>query len=98
MMRFLRSSPWPSALFSREWRESSFRGQLTSVSYTPFDGCTYDPDPNPDKPKRCTPEQIKADLQAIAALRPLGVAGAIVGKALYAGAFTLAEALKAVEA
>src|SRR5882757_5672377 len=44
----------------------SFRGQLTSVSYTPFDGCTYDPDPNPDKPKRCTPEQIKADLQAIA--------------------------------
>ncbi len=39
-----------------------------------------------------------ADLQAIAALRPLGVAGAIVGKALYAGAFTLAEALKAVEA
>ena len=37
-----------------------------------------------------------ADLRAIAALRPLGVEGAIVGKALYAGAFTLAEALSAV--
>ena len=34
-----------------------------------------------------------ADLRAIAALVPLGVAGAIVGKALYAGAFTLGEAL-----
>ncbi|MDR6865441.1 1-(5-phosphoribosyl)-5-[(5-phosphoribosylamino)methylideneamino] imidazole-4-carboxamide isomerase/N-(5'phosphoribosyl)anthranilate isomerase [Microbacterium resistens] len=37
-----------------------------------------------------------ADLDDIAALRelvPLGVEGAIVGKALYAGAFTLAEAL-----
>jgi phosphoribosyl isomerase A len=34
-----------------------------------------------------------ADLHAIAALIPLGVEGAIVGKALYAGAFTLAEAL-----
>ena len=37
-----------------------------------------------------------ADLQAIAGLVPLGVEGAIVGKALYAGAFTLEEALKAV--
>jgi phosphoribosyl isomerase A len=37
-----------------------------------------------------------ADLHAIAALTPLGVEGAIVGKALYAGAFTLAEALAAV--
>jgi phosphoribosyl isomerase A len=36
------------------------------------------------------------DLRAIAALVPLGVEGAIVGKALYAGAFTLEEALKAV--
>jgi phosphoribosyl isomerase A len=34
-----------------------------------------------------------ADLHAIAALTPLGVEGAIVGKALYAGAFTLTEAL-----
>lgn len=37
-----------------------------------------------------------SDLDDIAALRelvPLGVEGAIVGKALYAGAFTLAEAL-----
>jgi len=37
-----------------------------------------------------------ADLRAIAALAPLGVEGAIVGKALYAGAFTLQEALAAV--
>lgn len=36
------------------------------------------------------------DLRAIAELMPLGVEGAIVGKALYAGAFTLAEALAAV--
>ncbi len=34
-----------------------------------------------------------ADLRALAELRPLGVEGAVVGKALYAGAFTLAEAL-----
>ncbi len=33
------------------------------------------------------------DLRAIAELLPLGVEGAIVGKALYAGAFTLEEAL-----
>jgi 1-(5-phosphoribosyl)-5-[(5-phosphoribosylamino)methylideneamino] imidazole-4-carboxamide isomerase/N-(5'phosphoribosyl)anthranilate isomerase len=33
------------------------------------------------------------DLRALATLVPLGVEGAIVGKALYAGAFTLAEAL-----
>jgi phosphoribosyl isomerase A len=37
-----------------------------------------------------------ADLRAIAELTPLGVDGAIVGKALYAGAFTLAEALAEV--
>lgn len=36
------------------------------------------------------------DLRDIAALVPLGVEGAIVGKALYAGAFTLPEALSAV--
>ena len=36
------------------------------------------------------------DLRAIAALTDLGVEGAIVGKALYAGAFTLPEALAAV--
>ena len=36
------------------------------------------------------------DLRAIAALTPLGVEGAIVGKALYTGAFTLEEALAAV--
>ena len=38
------------------------------------------------------------DLRAIAGLVPLGVEGAIVGKALYAGAFTLPEALAAVAA
>jgi phosphoribosyl isomerase A len=37
-----------------------------------------------------------ADLRAIAALAPLGVEGAIVGKALYAEAFTLEQALEAV--
>jgi 1-(5-phosphoribosyl)-5-[(5-phosphoribosylamino)methylideneamino] imidazole-4-carboxamide isomerase/N-(5'phosphoribosyl)anthranilate isomerase len=37
-----------------------------------------------------------ADLHAIAGLIPLGVEGAIVGKALYARAFTLAEALAAM--
>jgi 1-(5-phosphoribosyl)-5-[(5-phosphoribosylamino)methylideneamino] imidazole-4-carboxamide isomerase/N-(5'phosphoribosyl)anthranilate isomerase len=36
------------------------------------------------------------DLRAIAALTGVGVEGAIVGKALYAGAFTLPEALAAV--
>jgi phosphoribosylanthranilate isomerase len=36
------------------------------------------------------------DLRAIAGLVPLGVEGAIVGKALYSGAFTLPEALAAV--
>ncbi|MFC4059923.1 bifunctional 1-(5-phosphoribosyl)-5-((5-phosphoribosylamino)methylideneamino)imidazole-4-carboxamide isomerase/phosphoribosylanthranilate isomerase PriA [Planomonospora corallina] len=36
------------------------------------------------------------DLRALASLVPLGVEGAIVGKALYAGAFTLQEALAAV--
>jgi len=36
------------------------------------------------------------DLRALAALAPLGVEGCIVGKALYAGAFTLPEALAAV--
>jgi phosphoribosyl isomerase A len=38
------------------------------------------------------------DLRAIASLGPLGVEGAIVGKALYAGAFTLTQALEAVAA
>ncbi|MDQ1724335.1 MAG: phosphoribosyl isomerase [Frankiaceae bacterium] len=38
------------------------------------------------------------DLRAIATLVPDGVEGAIVGKALYAGAFTLEEALEAVRA
>ncbi|SDP30930.1 1-(5-phosphoribosyl)-5-[(5-phosphoribosylamino)methylideneamino] imidazole-4-carboxamide isomerase [Nakamurella panacisegetis] len=37
-----------------------------------------------------------ADLVALAALAPIGVEGSIVGKALYAGAFTLPEALAAV--
>ena len=37
-----------------------------------------------------------ADLRALASLVPIGVEGAIVGKALYAGAFTLAEALAEV--
>jgi phosphoribosyl isomerase A len=37
-----------------------------------------------------------ADLRAIAGLVPLGVEGAIVGKALYAGAFTLPDALAVV--
>jgi 1-(5-phosphoribosyl)-5-[(5-phosphoribosylamino)methylideneamino] imidazole-4-carboxamide isomerase/N-(5'phosphoribosyl)anthranilate isomerase len=36
------------------------------------------------------------DLRALAELVPIGVEGAIVGKALYAGAFTLADALRAV--
>ena len=34
-----------------------------------------------------------ADLVALRALVPLGLEGAIVGKALYAGAFSLGEAL-----
>jgi len=38
-----------------------------------------------------------ADLRALAGLLDLGVEGAIVGKALYAGAFTLPDALRAVE-
>ncbi len=37
-----------------------------------------------------------ADLLALAELTPIGVEGAIVGKALYAGAFRLPEALAAV--
>lgn len=37
-----------------------------------------------------------ADLRRLAALHEIGVEGAIVGKALYAEAFTLAEALAAV--
>jgi phosphoribosyl isomerase A len=37
-----------------------------------------------------------ADLAQLAALAPLGVEGVIVGKALYAGAFTLPQALAAV--
>lgn len=39
-----------------------------------------------------------ADLRSLASLVPLGVEGAIVGKALYAGAFTLEEALVEVSA
>ena len=39
-----------------------------------------------------------ADLEAISGLRALGVEGVIIGKALYAGAFTLKEALGAAEA
>ena len=38
------------------------------------------------------------DLRAIASLVPLGVEGAIVGKALYAGKFSLEQALEAVAA
>ncbi len=38
------------------------------------------------------------DLRVLAALVPLGVEGAIIGKALYTGAFTLPEALAAVTA
>jgi phosphoribosylformimino-5-aminoimidazole carboxamide ribonucleotide (ProFAR) isomerase len=34
-----------------------------------------------------------ADLEAIKSLTTIGVEGAIVGKALYAGAFTLQEAI-----
>ncbi len=41
---------------------------------------------------------VLADLRAIAALLPLGVDSAIIGKALYAGKFTLEEALQAVRA
>lgn len=37
-----------------------------------------------------------ADLRALSALVPIGVEGAIVGKALYAGRFTLQEALAVV--
>ena len=37
------------------------------------------------------------DLRAIATLLPIGVEGAIVGKALYAGAFTLEQALAAMQ-
>ena len=36
------------------------------------------------------------DLRALAKLAEVGVEGSIVGKALYAGAFTLPEALAAV--
>lgn len=36
------------------------------------------------------------DLRALAALEPVGVEGVITGKALYAGAFTVAEALAAL--
>jgi phosphoribosyl isomerase A len=39
-----------------------------------------------------------ADLQAIAGLLPLGVEGAIIGTALYSGAFTLEQALDATRA
>jgi phosphoribosyl isomerase A len=36
------------------------------------------------------------DLRALATLEPVGVEGVIAGKALYAGAFTVAEALEAL--
>ena len=36
------------------------------------------------------------DLRAIAGLQPIGVEGVITGKAIYAGAFTVQEALEAV--
>jgi len=36
------------------------------------------------------------DLRALATLQPIGVEGVIAGKALYAGAFTVAEALAAL--
>jgi phosphoribosylformimino-5-aminoimidazole carboxamide ribonucleotide (ProFAR) isomerase len=38
-----------------------------------------------------------ADLEAIAALTDIGVEGSIVGKALYANAFTLEQALELME-
>ena len=38
------------------------------------------------------------DLRALATLEPVGVEGVIAGKALYAGAFTVREALDALEA
>ncbi|MDQ6805524.1 MAG: 1-(5-phosphoribosyl)-5-[(5-phosphoribosylamino)methylideneamino]imidazole-4-carboxamide isomerase [Actinomycetota bacterium] len=38
-----------------------------------------------------------ADLEALAALRQVNLAGVIVGKALYEGRFTIAEAQKALE-
>jgi phosphoribosyl isomerase A len=37
------------------------------------------------------------DLHSLAELVPLGIEGAIIGKALYSGAFTLPEALVAIE-
>jgi phosphoribosyl isomerase A len=37
------------------------------------------------------------DIRALTGLTPIGVEGAIVGKALYAGAFTLPEALRVTE-
>jgi phosphoribosylformimino-5-aminoimidazole carboxamide ribonucleotide (ProFAR) isomerase len=37
-----------------------------------------------------------ADLEALVALRPRGLAGAILGKALYVGRFSLEQALKVV--
>jgi 1-(5-phosphoribosyl)-5-[(5-phosphoribosylamino)methylideneamino] imidazole-4-carboxamide isomerase/N-(5'phosphoribosyl)anthranilate isomerase len=38
-----------------------------------------------------------ADIKALKELVPVGVEGAIIGKALYAGAFTLSDALKVAE-
>ena len=38
------------------------------------------------------------DLRALATLEPVGVEGVITGKALYAGAFTVAEALQTLRA
>jgi phosphoribosylanthranilate isomerase len=36
------------------------------------------------------------DLRVLATLEPIGVEGVIAGKSLYAGAFTVAEALAAL--
>jgi phosphoribosylformimino-5-aminoimidazole carboxamide ribonucleotide (ProFAR) isomerase len=36
------------------------------------------------------------DLRALATLEPIGIEGVIAGKALYAGAFTVCEALAAL--
>ncbi len=37
-----------------------------------------------------------AELKTIATLQPMGVEGALIGRTLYAGTFTLPEALQAV--
>jgi phosphoribosylformimino-5-aminoimidazole carboxamide ribonucleotide (ProFAR) isomerase len=42
-------------------------------------------------------DRFREDIRALAGLTAIGVEGAIVGKALYAGAFTLPEALRVTE-